>query len=81
MDLKVKNMPMCSSREHRDLVPFDNLFTEVIDKNKTDHLRSLIPADVSNESFPSQEYLFPVALSQPVQKITSKLWWHSLQRI
>ena len=73
MDLKVKNRPMCSSREHRDLVPFDNLFTEVIDKDKTNQLLSLIPTDVSKESFPSQEYLSPIALPQPVQNIAFKL--------
>ena len=27
MDLKFKNMRICSSREYRDLVPFDNLST------------------------------------------------------
>ena len=27
MDLKFKNMRMCSSREYRNLVPFDNLST------------------------------------------------------
>ena len=27
MDLKIKNMRMCSSREYRDLVPFDNSST------------------------------------------------------
>ena len=27
MDLKFKNMRTCSSREYRDLVPFDNLST------------------------------------------------------
>ena len=46
-------MRMCNCREYRD--PFDNLSTEVIDKNETDQLLSFIPADVSKESFPSQE--------------------------
>ena len=49
--LKIKNMRMCNSREYPDLVPFDNLCTEVIDKDKTDQLLSFIPADVSKESF------------------------------
>ena len=33
-DLKIKNMRMCNCGEYRD--PFDNLSTEVIDKNETD---------------------------------------------
>ena len=52
-DLKIKNMCMCNYREYRD--PFDNLSTDVIDKDKTDQLLSFIPADVSKKSFPSQE--------------------------
>ena len=79
--LKIKNMRMCNSREYPDLVPFDNLCTEVIDKDKTDQLLSFIPADVSKESFPSLEYLFPIALPHPVPNIASKLWWQSLHTI
>ena len=63
---------MCSSREYRDLVPFDNLSTVVIDKDKTDQLLSSIPAE-SNECFQSQEYLFPIALPHPVPDIACKL--------
>ena len=70
-DLKIKNMRMCNCREYRD--PFDNLSTEVIDKNETDQLSSFIPADVSKESPPSQEYLFPIALPHPVPNIACKL--------
>ena len=33
-DLKIKNMRMCNCGEYRD--PFDNLSTDVIDKNETD---------------------------------------------
>ena len=72
-DLKIKNMRMCNCREYRDLVPFDNLSTEVIDKNETDQLLSFIPADVSKESFPSHEHLFPIALPHPVPNRASKL--------
>ena len=70
-DLKIKNMRRCNCREYRD--PFDNLSTEVIDKNETDQLSSFIPADVSKESPPSQEYLFPIALPHPVPNIACKL--------
>ena len=74
MDLKFKNMRMCNSREYHDLVPFDNLSSVVIDKDKTDQLLSFIPAE-SNECicFQSQEYLFPIALPHPVPDIACKL--------
>ena len=62
---------MCNCREYPDLGPFDNLSTKVIDKDKTDQLLSFIPADVSKESFMSQEYLFPIALPHPVPNIAS----------
>ena len=46
-------MRRCNCREYRDLVPFDNLSTEIIYTDKTDQLLSFIPADVSKESFRS----------------------------
>ena len=73
MDLTFKNMCIYRSLQYHDLVSFRQLISVVIEKDKTDQLLSFFPAEVSKESFPSQEYLFSFAIPHPVPNIACKL--------
>ena len=73
IDLTFKNMRIYRSLQYRDLVSCRQLISVVIEKDKTDQLLSFFPAEVSKESFPSQEYLFSFAIPHPVPNIACKL--------
>ena len=74
IDLKFKNMRIYRSLQYRDLVSFRQLiFSSYWERCKTDQLLSFFPANVSKESFPSQESLFSFAIPHPVPNIACKL--------